>query len=236
MHRNNEPNMKLNTAFKAIKYLLWDNDGVLVDTEQFYFASGQQVLEENGIPLTMAQFREISLEQGQSVFDMAADYGISDARRHAMRQERDRLYSAYLQSENILIPGAREVVATCAAHFRMCIVSSSMKNNFYEIHARTGNLLSYFEFHLLNGDYPRSKPHPDPWLTAMSRFNASPKQCLVIEDSPRGIQAATAAGMAVVAVASRFFNEQALLPHLTLSDHCISSIRDLPELLGQTFS
>ena len=224
--------MNKETDFSTIKYLLWDNDGVLVDTEQCYFAAGRQVLKEVGIPLTMAQFKEISLERGQSVFDVATEQGISDAQRQTLREKRDRLYSEYLHTENIFIPGVDEVVATCAAHFDMCIVSSSMKNNFYEIHARTNNLLSHFRFQLLNGDYPRSKPHPDPWLAAMNRFNATPFQCLVIEDSPRGIQAAKAAGMRVVAVTSRFFDEQTLAAHLTSTDHCISHIRQLPALLA----
>ena len=225
--------MQKNATLKKIKYLLWDNDGVLVDTERFYYEAGRRVLNETGITLTMAQFSEISLCQGQSIFDVAAAQGVSAAQCGVLRRKRDALYSEYLQNEDILIPGVEAVVAKCASRFQMCIVSSSMKNNFFEIHARTGNLLSWFAFQLLHGDYPRSKPHPDPWLTAMRRFSATPEECLVIEDSPRGIQAAKAAEMPVVAVESRFFREKDLRPHLAATDFCISDIRSgLLEVLG----
>ncbi|MBN2716812.1 MAG: HAD family phosphatase [Deltaproteobacteria bacterium] len=224
--------MQTRASFSQIKYLLWDNDGVLVDTEQYYFAAGCQVLSEIGIRLTQAQFRETSLRMGQSVFDLASAHGISNEQLRLLRKKRDSLYSDFLRTEDILIPGVEEVVTQCAAHFKMCIVSSSMKNNFFEIHSRTGNLLSFFAFQLLNGDYPNSKPHPDPWLAAMKRFEATPEQCLVIEDSPRGIQAARAAGMTVVAIESAFFKAPDLHPYLSPADHCISNITELPNLLG----
>ena len=228
----NEITTKKQEDLSRIRYLLWDNDGVLVDTEQFYFRAGQQVLGEIGVSLSQTQFREVSLRRGESVFELARTRGISDAQRRALGRQRDALYSAYLHSENIRIPGVEQAVATCATHFKMCIVSSSMKNNFFEIHERTGKLLSYFSFQLLNSDYPRSKPHPDPWLTAMARFGATPEQCLVIEDSPRGIRAARAADMTVVAVESHFFKAVDLHPYLSSSDYCIPRIDKLPTLLG----
>ncbi|MBN2525950.1 MAG: HAD family phosphatase [Deltaproteobacteria bacterium] len=222
----------MNPNYSKIRFLLWDNDGVLVDTERCYYAAGQQVLAEIGVALTPELFKDVSLLHGKSLFDIAADHGLSTRQCLELRHRRDQLYSAMLHTENIFIPGVDGVIKHCAAHFRMCIVSSSKKNNFYEIHSRTGNLLSYFEFQLLNGDYPRSKPHPDPWQKAMDRFQAHPDECLVIEDSPRGIQAAKRAGIGVIAVESRYFNDSELRSYLNASDFSIKRIIDLPKLLG----
>ncbi|MBN2344569.1 MAG: HAD family phosphatase [Deltaproteobacteria bacterium] len=222
----------LNTDFSAVQYILWDNDGVLVDTEQYYYEAGRMVLEAIGIALSVSQFKERSLRLGHSVFDVAREAGCSEEECATLRARRDTLYDNFLRSAALLIPGVSDVVKRCAARFRMCIVSSSMKPNFHAIHSRTGDLLSYFDFQLLNGDYPRAKPHPDPWMVAVNRFNAAPHQCLVIEDSPRGIQAAKAANIRVVAVESRFFTATDLAPYLETTDRCLSSIAALPALLG----
>lgn len=224
--------MPLNGEFSNIHYLLWDNDGVLVDTEQFYYEAGRIVLSEIGITLSVEQFKEHSLRLGNSVFDVARDAGCTEDQCAGMRAQRDVLYAKFLDSAELLIPDVPKVVQCCANQFKMCIVSSSMKPNFHAIHARTGDLMSYFSFQLLNGDYPRSKPYPDPWLAAMKQFDAEPHQCLVIEDSPRGIQAAKAAHMSVIAVESRFFTKDDLLPFLSPTDYCIEQIRDLPTILG----
>jgi len=57
--------------------ILWDNDGVLVDTEGLYFRATQEILRTVGVPVTADQFKEISLRRGESTFVLAAERGIS---------------------------------------------------------------------------------------------------------------------------------------------------------------
>ena len=77
--------------------VLWDNDGVLVDTEGLYFRATQTVLATVGIHLTPEQFIDISLRQGQSTFKLAAEQGIPAETIARLRAERDRLYVGFLQ-------------------------------------------------------------------------------------------------------------------------------------------
>jgi beta-phosphoglucomutase-like phosphatase (HAD superfamily) len=72
---------------------------------------------------------------------------------------------------------------------------SSHRDHFEAIHRNT-KLLRFFEFVLTREHYERSKPDPDPYLAALARMGLHPRECLVIEDSERGLRSANAAGLA----------------------------------------
>ena len=93
--------------------------------------------------------------------------------------------------------GAGEHYRTLAAlrpRFAMGIVTSSRSDHFTTIHRRTG-LLEFFDFVLTSEDYAESKPAPDPYLAGIARTGCAPAECLAIEDAPRGLAAARAAGI-----------------------------------------
>ncbi len=174
--------------------VLWDNDGVLVETEGLYFSATQTVLATVGIHLTPEQFIDISLRQGQSTFKLAAEQGIPAETITHLRADRDRIYSGFLQTEPCLIEGVEDALRSLHGRVRMGVVTSSRRQHFEITHARTG-LRKYLDFVLTLEDYRHCKPNPDPYLTAISRFGLQPDQCIVVEDSERGLTAAIAAGL-----------------------------------------
>lgn len=182
-----------------IKALFWDNDGVLVDTERLYFQATREVLGAAGIDLTPALYLEWFLVQGCGAWHLAEERGVPPEAVDAMRRARNERYNELLRREDLAIPGVREVLETLRGRFTQGIVTSSEREPFGIIHARTG-LLPYFDFVLAHGDYPRSKPFPDPYLAAVERCGFPKEQCLVIEDTERGLAAATAAGLRCVVV------------------------------------
>jgi HAD superfamily hydrolase (TIGR01509 family) len=174
--------------------LLWDNDGVLVDTEPLYYRATRELLAEVGVDLTREHFADLSLRQGRSCFDLAAHRGIAAGELEALRRRRNERYAALLQAGIDPLPGVVECLRTLHGRQPMAIVTSSNPDHF-EIAHRTTGLSSYFEFILTNADYVRHKPHPEPYLTAAARLGVEPSSCVVVEDTERGLQAATAAGM-----------------------------------------
>ena len=82
--------------------ILWDNDGVLVDTEGLYFRATQTVLAEVGVELTPEQFKEISLKRGESTFLLAAEQGVPADEIARLRAKRDRIYTEFLRTEPCL--------------------------------------------------------------------------------------------------------------------------------------
>lgn len=177
--------------------VLWDNDGVLVDTESLYFQSNREILSKIGVTLTREFFIHQSLTRGESVFELAK--GLSEAERIELGQERDWRYSELLQGADTVMPGVREVLDELKGVVRMGVVTGSRRDHFDIIHRDSG-LLPYFEFVLTREDYRRGKPHPDAYESAMRYSRTTPIHCVVIEDSVRGAASAIAAGLRCIVV------------------------------------
>ena len=182
-----------------IKAIFWDNDGVLVDTEALYFQATQSVLAENSIQMTRDQFIQISLKEGRSAFILASEQGMSPEAVAQLLEERNRRYSDLLRNGALLMDGVADTLSRLRDKVRMGIVTSSRQEHFDIIHANTG-ILPYFDFVLTRKDYKRSKPNPDSFLTAMKHCELAREECLIVEDSERGLAAANAAGIHCIIV------------------------------------
>src|SRR5579883_1642649 len=152
-----------------VEAILWDNDGVLVDTERLFFESTRTTLAQVDIELSLEQFLELSMRQGRSAFDLAAERGWAQQQIAEMKHERDRLYSEMLRVQARAFPGVRETLSALHGRMRMAVVTSSQRQHFDAIHANLG-LVAYFELVLAREDYRKSKPHPEPYLLALERL------------------------------------------------------------------
>ncbi|HLB24643.1 MAG TPA: HAD family phosphatase [Dehalococcoidia bacterium] len=210
------------------RYILWDNDGVLVDTEHWYFKATQRALGELGVHLDEETYQE-RMVRGASSWELAAQAGIDPERIVAKRQQRDAYYQAHLAQETIEIPGVEGVLAKLArnSNVNMAIVTTSTRAHFDLIH-RKRNLLRFMDFVLTREDYVSSKPDPEPYLLALSRFGARADECLVVEDSQRGLQAAIAAGIDCAVVHNAFTASH----DFTGATHLLGSIHDLPGIIA----
>lgn len=210
----------------ALKAILWDNDGVLVDTEHLYFRATRETLAARGIEITEAQYLELFLRQSRGILHFAHEYGWSDAELDTVRRERSALYSALLHEHSRVIDGVEEVLAALHGRYIMGIVTSSQREHFDIIHRQSG-LLGYFDFVLASGDYSQPKPHPEPYLRAVERAGVTNDECIVVEDSERGLASATAAGLRCIIVPSRLTAGRPFAGAL----HVARDIRELPELI-----
>jgi HAD superfamily hydrolase (TIGR01509 family) len=152
--------------------------------------------------LTLPIFQEISLRQGRSVMDLAAEGGLDEAGCRALRKRRDERYAESLEGGVPVIPGAREAIAQLRRDGkRLAIVTTCPARHFAIQHRNTG-LPGEFEFVLTREDYARSKPFPDPYAAAVERLGLDASSCVAIEDTQRGIDAATGAGVRCFACTS----------------------------------
>jgi HAD superfamily hydrolase (TIGR01509 family) len=188
------------------KALLWDHDGVLVDTEKFYFQANRELLAEVGATLSEADYRRYLLVTGTGAWHLAAERGCSAAEITVLKQRRDARYRELLLAEEVAIAGVAELLAELHAHVRMAIVTSSRGADFAAIHSRT-DLTRFFELILVREDYVLSKPDPEPYTTALGRLQLPASECLVIEDSERGLSSAKAAGLTCWVIPSTLTRE-----------------------------
>jgi HAD superfamily hydrolase (TIGR01509 family) len=174
--------------------ILWDNDGVLVDTERWYFQATREIFAGVGIELTGELYFEYFLSRSGGTSKFASLHGLSDTDIAERQDARNERYRQMLEQERITIAGVRETLARLRPHFVMGIVTSSHRRHFAAIHRRTG-LLEFFDFAITREDYAHSKPAPDPYLAAVARSGLPAGRCLAIEDAPRGLLAARAAAL-----------------------------------------
>ena len=209
-----------------IKAILWDNDGVPVDTEHLYFEATQRVLSAAGIPLTHEQYIELFLVQGKGAWHLAQERGLPPAAVERLRDERNALYSRLLCAGARPVYGITSVLKALQGKYTMGIVTSSRRDHFDLIH-QSSDLLPYFDFVLTSDDCARSKPDPELYLKAVEKAGTGAEQCVAIEDSERGLEAATRAGVRCIIVPSRLTRDRRFS-----GAHCIlDSVSEIPAAL-----
>jgi HAD superfamily hydrolase (TIGR01509 family) len=210
----------------VIEAIFWDNDGVLVDTEHLYYEATRRVLASVEVHLSEDDYRELFLVQGRGAWHLAEARGLPPSEVEALRQRRNMLYAQLIAEGPRVLPGVRDVVSTLHGSYRMGIVTSSRRDHFEIIHRQT-ELLHYFDFVITADDCARTKPCPDPYMRALEASGVTRDSCLAVEDSERGLDAATAAGLRCVVVPSRLTQPQTFEGALRR----LERIAELPELL-----
>lgn len=209
------------------KYLLFDHDGVLVDTELWYFKAGERALADVGLTLDKDQYLR-DMSQGPATWGQARAAGVDEQTIDRQREVRNAYYQEYLRTESIEIDGVVDALAELAEHVRMAIVTTARRADFELIHEGR-HIRTFMDFVLVREDYQLAKPHPEPYLTAMHRFGATPKECLVIEDSSRGLSSAVAAGIDCAVVHHEFTHGQ----DFSRATFRIDSLEELKDIVLQ---
>ncbi len=207
------------------KYLLFDNDGVLVETEIYYYKANVKALAEIGVTLSFDVYMEI-MARGGTAWEVAKKEGISKKTIDKQRAKRDIYYQEFIQEQDIEIDGVLEILEELSKSYKMGIVTTSRRVDFDLVHSKRG-IVKYMDFTLCVEEYPRSKPHADPYLAGMNKFNATREECLIIEDSERGLNAALNAKIECVVVENSFTATH----DLSKAQYQIKTIKELPQLL-----
>lgn len=185
-----------------IKGILWDSDGVLVDTEHLFYEANRRLLLMHGVDLTPRQFLDWFLRDNCGAWHLLLEKAYAPEQIPLLREERNQIQENLLkQTQTFAIPGMLPLLARLAARLKMGIVTSATPEHFEIIHRDLG-FLQHVEFALTDGSYARSKPAPDPYLLGLERIGLAAEECLVVEDSPRGLEAALAAGLRCIVVRS----------------------------------
>jgi len=187
---------------KNKKYILWDHDGVLVDTELWYFEASCKALAELGIIVDKKDYLDY-MQDGKSLWSIAYEKGIPESTISEQRKKRDVYYQGFLLNENIEIPGVEETLTALHKIFSMAIVTTSKWKDFELIH-KDRSIVKFMDFVLTVEDYSNAKPDPEPYLTALQKYGAIPEEAVVIEDSGRGLKSAVAAGIDCIIVENAF--------------------------------
>ena len=207
------------------KYILFDHDGVLVDTEFWYYKAGERALADIGFSLDRDQYLR-DMIQGFATWAQAVAAGIDEQTISRQREVRNVYYQEYLRTEDIEIEGVLQTLSELANTYRMGVVTTSKRADFALIHENR-SILDYMEFYLDREDYKQAKPHPEPYLRGLERFGATAAETVVIEDSARGLKSAIAAGIDCIVVANEFTASH----DLSKATAKVATFRELPSTI-----
>jgi HAD superfamily hydrolase (TIGR01509 family) len=195
------PTAPARSGKRALQAILFDMDGLLIDSEPLWFEVESEVMAHLGGQWSAADQRELV---GGSL-QRSIDYLLSRATRAATRAEVARWMvdgmTALLRERGVqVLPGARELFAAVTdAGMPNALVTSSERQIMEAVIPKLGMA---FGATVCAEDVRESKPAPEPYLLAAELLGVDPGGCIVLEDSPNGVAAAEAAGCLVVAVPS----------------------------------
>lgn len=200
------------------KVVLWDNDGVLVDTEGLFFDATRNILSKVNIELTLDMYIDYSLNYGKNMFNLAKEMGFNNHEIETLRNERDNIYSKYIATRNIVLQDIEMLLHKLKGYVRMGVVTTSQKAHFDIIHKNT-NLLKYFDFIVTREDYLNSKPAPDPYLLAIGLSRCKAEDCVAVEDSVRGLKSARAANIDCIIIKNNLTKNMDFSGSLEITDN-----------------
>jgi HAD superfamily hydrolase (TIGR01509 family) len=182
-----------------VEAILWDNDGVLVDTEEMFFSATCDALARAEVALSRDFYLEYVMTHGRSVFELVEARGWTKEQIGSLRKDRDAAYVAMLRSGCKAMNGVIETLRLLRGTTRMAVVTSSRRDELEVAHQVSG-IRDFFELIVTSDDYVEHKPHPKPYLTALGLLQLPAKGCIAVEDSARILKSALAAGLRVVVV------------------------------------
>jgi beta-phosphoglucomutase len=201
-----------NTGDEMLKYdrlqaVLWDMDGVLIDSHYAHFLSFEKAFEKFGIDFKKKEYASMFGMANNHMIQRMTDTPLTDTVIKQIDREKDVFFRESFASEIRIIQGVVGWLEEFRKNgIRQAVASSGSYENMRSI-LDSLHLLSYFDA-MSSGDECPPKPAPGVFLAAARKLDVSPDHCLVIEDSLVGVKAAAAAGIPCVAITTSYPAEQ----------------------------
>jgi len=185
--------------------VIFDMDGVLADTNPFHVQKWEVLLAEYGISFDRLALPKLVLGPGNDVI-LRHFFGerLTAGERLRFGEELEAKFRRAFAPHAKALPGVERIIAECHEHDVLLALASAAISANVDFIVETLKLRPYFRVMVTADEVAQNKPHPEIFLKTAQKLAVSPANCVVIEDSFAGIEAAKRAGMKCVAVASTF--------------------------------
>jgi HAD superfamily hydrolase (TIGR01509 family) len=202
------------TTARDDRAVIFDMDGVLINSEPLHCRATQEVLAKYGVTMTEADYyrRYIAYSDWEIMEILLPDAPA----RAAAADAKSRRYLELIGSRVPAFPDGLQLL-TRSDGWRVALATGSMRHE-AELALHALGIRNYFEQIVTREDCIKGKPDPEPFLRAANGLGVPATRCVVIEDSPGGIRAAKAAGMVCVGVTHSCLREQLLEADLVVDD------------------
>ena len=197
----------------VLQAIIFDFDGVIADSERLHLRAYQEILAPEGVTLSERDYydRYLGYDDVGVFRELGKDRGIAmdQGRLATLIERKGQRYDELAAAGEMLYPGAADFIRAAAAQVPIGIASGALTHEIEEILERAG-LLSLFPVIVGADQTARSKPHPEPYVTAFARLKAhagrelEPWRTVAIEDSKWGLVSARGADLRLVAVTNTY--------------------------------
>ncbi len=222
----------------SLRAFLFDFDGVLADTEPVHLACFKKILSGQGIELSKEEYYEkyLGLDDRSCFEAVFRDRGLTlsaEQQKELMRLKNTALLKE-LGGKPLLLPGVRELVGRLAGQYYLAVVSGALKSEVLSV-LRGATMDAKFQVVVAADDVTRCKPDPEGFVTALRLLNRDfvppserllPQECLVVEDSPWGIEASRKADMKCLALLTSYSKER-----LAGADRVVKGLKEVTDKL-----
>ncbi len=216
---------------QAVKALLFDFDGLILDTETPEVLVWQSIYREHGFDLPVDEWEKTIGGYGISTFDAAEHLSLLSQGRldSASMRTRYRRESDLLIHASPIMPGVVNMIEQARGQGISSAIGSSSPHSWVDAHARRLGIFHYFKHIICQDDVPpgRTKPNPDIYLKVLDMLKVQNTEAVVFEDSLNGVEAARRAGIFVVAVPNPLTAKMGVSGDLTVSSLVDLSLQDL---------
>lgn len=189
---------------------IWDMDGTLIDSADYHWLAWRDVMQKEGKPITYDEFAATFGQRNDTILRgyFGPDISLHDIER--ISTEKETRYRTHVRTQGIhLLPGIYHwLIQLHADGWQQAVASAAPRQNIATI-LDVLDIGSFFKAIVSAEDVQHGKPDPSVFLTAAERLNVAPSRCVVIEDSPAGIEGAHRAGMRAIGVQTTHAHIQA---------------------------
>lgn len=214
-----------------IKALVFDFDGLILDTETPEVLVWQSIYREHGFELPVHEWEKTIGGYGISNFDPAENLSLLSQGRldSATMRIRYRRESDLLIHASDIMPGVLNLIEQAREQGIQVAIGSSSPHSWVDAHAKRLGIFHYFKYIICQDDVApgRTKPNPDIYLKALDMLKVQNTEAAVFEDSLNGVEAARRAGIFVVAVPNPLTAKMGVSGDLTVSSLAELSLQDL---------
>jgi beta-phosphoglucomutase len=205
-----------------VSTLIFDMDGVITDTMPYHFRAWKAIFASEGVK---ASHEDIYKREGQkgidSVRELFSEKGkfYTDATGHRLLEEKEKLFKRIFKRK--FIAGSRMFIKGFHAQgFKLALVTGTSRHEAQKLLPK--ELWDCFDVTVCGSDVQNGKPHPEPYLKALTKLNVKPQEAIVFENAPFGIRSAKAAGLACLALETSLPSS-----YLTGADAVFASFKEI---------
>lgn len=212
--------------------VIFDMDGVLADTGPIHFNSWVKMAKEIGYHFSKEFFEKTFGQQSPTIVRKLVGHGIEQVLVENWATRKEQYYREMVKDKLKPLPGVKRIIQELKSYgFKLAVGSSGPREN-VELLINTLKLKEDFDVLISAAEVKNGKPAPDVFLISAEKLKIEPKNCLVIEDAPVGIEAAKLAGMKSIGLTTTHEKKELLDADLIVKDLSEVSVKNIMLLLN----